>query len=129
MIVLLHFQVINLDVDFIKQVISYLIVITAVGILLQDKLNLIGKHLKINSVSTFKFWQPWLTVTAGITLNTCVTLTYIGAGAIGVVMLLYLYPLRLSPTCLIAIDIVHAIPLAMFASTVYLLVRDVALNY
>lgn len=47
----MHFQVINIDVDFIKQVISYLIVITTVSILLEDKLSLIGKHLKINSVS------------------------------------------------------------------------------
>jgi uncharacterized membrane protein YfcA len=125
MIVLMHFQVINISVDFIKQVIGYLIVITAVGILLQDRLNLLGKYLRINNESSFKLWQPGLTVIAGITLGTLVTLTSIGAGAIGVVMLSYLYPLRLTPTRLVATDIVHAIPLAMFAGTGYLLGGDV----
>jgi len=125
MIVLMHFQVINIGVELIKQAIGYLIAITAIGIVLQDKLNLLGKRLRINSESTFKFWQPGLTVIAGITLGTLVTLTSIGAGALGVVMLAYLYPLRLTPTRLIATDIVHAIPLAMFAGTGYLLVGDV----
>lgn len=36
------------------------------------------------------------------------------AGAIGEVLLTYLYPLRLTPTHLIATDIVYAIPLAFF---------------
>ena len=44
-----------------------------------------------------------------------VTATSVGAGALGAVFLVYLYPLRLTPPRLIATDIVHAIPLAVFA--------------
>jgi uncharacterized membrane protein YfcA len=44
-----------------------------------------------------------------------VTLTSIGAGAIGTVALLYLYPLRLSGAKLVGTDLAHAIPLALVA--------------
>ena len=54
-----------------------------------------------------------------------VTLTSIGAGAVGVVMLTYLYPLRLTPPRLIATDIVHAIPLAIFAGIGHLYIGNV----
>jgi uncharacterized membrane protein YfcA len=57
-----------------------------------------------------------------------VTLTSIGAGAIGVVLLAYLYPLRLTSSRLIATDIVHAIPLTMFAGMGHLIAGNVDLN-
>jgi uncharacterized membrane protein YfcA len=41
------------------------------------------------------------------------------------VFLAYLYPLRLTPPRLIATDIVHAIPLAMFAGLGHLLIGNV----
>lgn len=62
---------------------------------------------------------------AGAILGVLVTLTSVGAGALGAVMLAYLYPLRLTPPRLIATDIVHAIPLALFAGTGHLLMGHV----
>ena len=50
----------------------------------------------------------------------CVALTSVGAGALGSVVLLYLYPLRMTPHRLVATDIVHAIPLAVVAGLGYL---------
>ena len=38
-----------------------------------------------------------------------------GAGALGVVMLVYLYPYRLTPAKLVGTDIAHAIPLTLVA--------------
>jgi len=61
-----------------------------------------------------------MTVAAGATLGLCVALTSVGAGALGSVMMLYLYPLRMTPHRLVATDIVHAIPLAMVAGIGYL---------
>ena len=58
-------------------------------------------------------------------LGVLVTLTSVGAGALGAVFLSYLYPLRLTPPRLIATDIVHAIPLAMFAGAGHLLIGNV----
>jgi len=56
-----------------------------------------------------------LTVLAGVLLGTLVTLTSVGAGALGVTMILCLYPLRMSASKLVATDIVHAIPLTIVA--------------
>jgi hypothetical protein len=61
-------------------------------------------------------------VFAGAVLGLFVALTSVGAGALGSVMLLYLYPLRMTPHKLVATDLVHAIPLAVVAGTGYLLV-------
>jgi hypothetical protein len=76
-------------------------------------------------VNQFKRWQAPLTIAAGAVLGVLVTLTSIGAGALGAVMLTYLYPLRLTPSRLIATDIVHAIPLALFAGLGHLLIGNV----
>ncbi len=64
--------------------------------------------------------QPAFTVMSGAILGLCVALTSVGAGALGSVMLLHLYPLRMTLHRLIATDIVHAIPLAVVAGIGYL---------
>ncbi|MBT8518751.1 sulfite exporter TauE/SafE family protein [Polynucleobacter paneuropaeus] len=125
MIVLIHYGVINLDVGALKQVIGYLVIITAIGILFQEKIKSFGRYLRLSDESTFKYWQPSFTILAGVILGVLVTLTSIGAGALGVVMLSYLYPLRLTPVRLIATDIVHAIPLALFAGMGHFLIGQV----
>jgi hypothetical protein len=56
-----------------------------------------------------------LTAIAGLTLGVAVTLTSVGAGALGVVMLLALYPLRLTADRLVATDIAHALPITLIA--------------
>ena len=76
---------------------------------------------RIDQPVQFKAVQPMLTVLVGGTLGVCVALTSIGAGALGSVMLLYLYPLRMTPHRLVATDLVHAIPLAVVAGSGYLI--------
>jgi len=56
-----------------------------------------------------------LTALAGLTLGVAVTLTSVGAGALGVVMLVALYPLRLTADRLVATDIAHALPVTLIA--------------
>jgi uncharacterized membrane protein YfcA len=60
--------------------------------------------------------QPALTIAAGLLLGAAVALTSVGAGALGIVALLYLYPLRLTPDRLVATDIAQALPLTLVAS-------------
>lgn len=64
--------------------------------------------------------QAPLTVVGGGVLGLCVALTSIGAGTLGSMLLLFLYPQRMTPHRLIATDIVHAIPLAAVAGVGYL---------
>ncbi len=65
--------------------------------------------------------QRPLTILAGICLGTMVTLTSVGAGALGVTMILCLYPLRMRANRLIATDIVHAVPLTIIGGLGYAL--------
>ena len=112
-------------ITFLKSAIAAAILLTAVAMLLQKSLHQLGQRLRLTQTARFKSWQAPLTVLAGAMLGVLVTLTSVGAGALGAVMLAYLYPLRLTPPRLIATDIVHAIPLALFAGTGHLLMGHV----
>ena len=125
MILLMHNGFVALNVSFLKTAVAIAILITALSMLFQKHLHGLGKNLRISDAEHFKKWQPILTVIAGVILGTLVTLTSIGAGAVGVVMLTYLYPLRLTPARLVATDIVHAIPLAMFAGLGHLFIGNI----
>lgn len=112
-------------VSILKTAIAAAVLLTAVGIVFQKPLQALGRKLRTTDAEHFKAWQPGLTVVAGAVLGVLVTLTSVGAGALGAVFLAYLYPLRLTPPRLIATDIVHAIPLALFAGTGHLLMGNV----
>ncbi|UCH50175.1 MAG: sulfite exporter TauE/SafE family protein [Betaproteobacteria bacterium] len=107
-------------VSWLTQAIGLVVVITAFGLLSAPRLLAIARARRLGNPRKFKSAQPALTVVAGATLGLCVALTSVGAGALGSVMLLYLYPLRMTPHRLIATDIVHAIPLAAVAGLGYL---------
>jgi hypothetical protein len=94
---------------------GYMLALTAVGLMLKTRLHALGRHLRVEHVERFKHLQGLLTVLAGVFLGVVVTLTSIGAGALGTVMMLYLYPLRLTPSKVVGTDLAHAIPLALVA--------------
>lgn len=64
------------------------------------------------------------TVALGAVIGVAVSLTSVGAGAIGVTVLLLLYP-RLPVVRIIGSDIAHAVPLALIAGTGHWLIGDV----
>lgn len=107
--------------DWLSQAIGIVILITAVGMLLAPRLVSIARSNRLARPGKFKALQPALTVLAGAILGLCVALTSVGAGALGSVMLLFLYPLRMNTHRLVATDIVHAIPLAIVAGSGYLI--------
>jgi uncharacterized membrane protein YfcA len=107
-------------IDWLTQAIGVVVLITAVGLLLAPKLLAAARHRRLDNPVKFKSLQPMLTVLGGAALGLCVALTSVGAGALGSVMLLYLYPLRMTPHRLVATDLVHAIPLAMVSGLGYL---------
>jgi uncharacterized membrane protein YfcA len=109
-------------VDWLTKAIGMVVLITSVGLLAAPKLMTYARGRRIGQPESFKAIQPALTVVSGGVLGLCVALTSVGAGALGSVMLLYLYPLRMTPHRLVATDIVHAIPLAVVAGLGYLFV-------
>lgn len=107
-------------VGWLNQTIGVVILITAISMLISPKLVSIARQRPPVKPLRFRVTQPVLTVVAGALLGLCVALTSVGAGALGSLILLYLYPLRMTPHRLVATDIVHAIPLAMVAGLGYL---------
>jgi hypothetical protein len=124
-VLMIHFQWFEMDVTTLKQVIGWAVLLTAAGLIAQKRLNELGRRWRIVDESGFKRIQPIMTVIAGALLGFLVTLTSVGAGALGAVMLAYLYPLRLTPARLVATDIVHAVPLALFAGLGHMFVGHV----
>lgn len=107
-------------VAWLTKAIGIVALITAIGLLTAPKLVAYARGRRIGQPERFKDIQPALTVVSGGVLGLCVGLTSVGAGALGSVMLLYLYPLRMTPHRLVATDIVHAIPLAGVTGLGYL---------
>jgi len=107
-------------VAWLSHSVAIVVMLTAVGLLFAPKLNAFARNRRLNEPSQFKSAQKALTIGAGALLGLCVALTSVGAGALGSVMLLYLYPLRMTPHRLVATDLVHAIPLAAVAGGGYL---------
>ena len=68
----------------------------------------------MKGIFTSSYVKKSLTIFAGIIIGTIVTTTSIGAGVLGTVALIILYP-NLSPVSLIATEIAHAVPLALLA--------------
>lgn len=119
-VVIVSFGVRMAQVEWLTKTIGIVVLITAAGLLAAPYLRALARQQRIEEPVRFKAIQPLLTVVAGAVLGSCVALTSVGAGALGTVMLLYLYPLRMTPHRLVATDIVHAVPLAAVAGIGYL---------
>lgn len=109
----------------IMKMLGFVLVLTSAAAMLRPVFHRIGGQRRTDQPVAFKAWQPALTVVAGVMLGFLVTFTSIGAGALGAVMLLYLYPRRMKPGTLVGTDIVHAIPLTLLAGTGHLLLGAV----
>lgn len=68
--------------------------------------------------------RPVSTVTMGIILGVIVTLTSVGAGAIGVAILSFLYPM-LRARHIVGTDIVHAVPLTLLSGLGHLSIGNI----
>jgi uncharacterized membrane protein YfcA len=101
------------------------LLVTALAMVFKRQTQAFGQALRSTAPDTFKRAQPGLTVLAGAILGFMVTLTSVGAGALGAVMLVYLYPYRMTPARLVGTDIVHAIPLTLVAGTGHMVMGNV----
>jgi uncharacterized membrane protein YfcA len=99
---------------FIKISLGYALVFTSLAILFKGML-VAWAHRNdfwITRMSTRE--QAVMTVVTGVVLGAVVTITSIGAGAIGTVALFLLYPL-LPTVRLVGTEIAHAVPLTLLA--------------
>ena len=86
------------------------LILTSLAVLLQP---LISKKAIKKKIKT-KINTTILTILLGLSLGILVTLTSVGAGAMGVTALLLLYP-QVSIKKIVGTDIAHAVPLTLFA--------------
>lgn len=110
---------------FILNALGVVLLLTALAMVFKKRTHALGQRLRSTAPEQFKRAQPALTVVAGAILGFLVTLTSVGAGALGAVMLLYLYPWRMTPARLVGTDIVHAIPLTLVAGTGHMMMGNV----
>jgi hypothetical protein len=100
--------------SIIKNSLGWALLFTAVAILFKKKLVLLSQKHAGEMFYNKSKTQNALTVTIGVLLGATVTLTSIGAGALGTVTLFFLYPLLATPR-LVGTEIAHAVPLTLVA--------------
>ncbi|QDH18048.1 sulfite exporter TauE/SafE family protein [Swingsia samuiensis] len=112
-LVFLHHQGMSADTShLIKVVLGVALLLTAPAILLKPKLRQWAEGRKSLSVQG----EVFLTVLLGAFLGTLVTLSSVGAGAVGMAALTLLYP-RFPTRVLVATDVAHAVPLTLLAGS------------
>ena len=82
------------------------------------------EHSSLENASRFKHLQIPATVLIGAVLGVLVTLSSVGAGALGTVALLFLYP-RMTTLKIVGTDLAHAIPLTAVAGIGHLSLGNV----
>jgi len=105
---------INYD-KLITSSLSVALILTSIVLLFKDQLQKLGQNERFDTIRALhKQLQTPMTVVAGIILGMLVTLSSVGAGALGAAILFFLYP-RLPSIKIIGTDIAHAVPLTAVA--------------
>lgn len=111
-------HVLDTDTTALNSVIKYslgwALVFTSVAILFKKKIMVYSQRHAGDKFHKESNTQNFLTVAIGVLLGVTVTLTSIGAGALGTVTLFFLYPL-LPTNRLVGTEIAHAVPLTLVA--------------
>jgi uncharacterized membrane protein YfcA len=107
---------------------AIILLVTAVALVFQMQLQRIGLKVTARALVHVERHKVLLTALAGLALGVAVTLTSVGAGALGVVMLLALYPLRLTADRLVATDVAHALPITLIAGLGHAFLGHVSFN-
>ena len=100
--------------NIIKHGLGWALLFTAVAIIFKKKLLLVSQKHAGDKFHSDSNTRNTLTVIIGLVLGAVVTLTSIGAGALGTVTLFFLYPLLATPR-LVGTEIAHAVPLTLVA--------------
>lgn len=116
----------EVDNGWIPLALGAVLLVTAVATIARPSLHrwILSRQRRGSSIAPAR-WQAPLTTLAGATLGVLVTVTSVGAGALGATMLVFLYPLRLTTRQIVGTDIVHAVPLTIVAGVGHLLIGSV----
>ena len=104
----------------LAMVLGAMLVLTAISLVLRNRLiRFAGRHRELPAGL-----RDGLTVATGLVLGVLVSISSVGAGAIGVTVLFLLYP-KLPVLRIVGSDIAHAVPLTLVAGIGHWVIGDV----
>lgn len=108
----------------IKTLLGTGLILTALAMLFKQYLHKLGEEHDHDAIHNNPKKLAITTVITGIVLGILVTISSIGAGAIGTVALFFLYP-RIATVKIVGSDIAHAVPLTLVAGLGHLALGSV----
>ena len=106
-----HNEVLN---TIITSALGFALILTSIALLFKGEFQRLGQRLSGGNRAEWTRWRWAVTLGAGMILGVLVTLTSVGAGALGAAMLFFLYP-GLPTARIVGTDIAHAVPLTAVA--------------
>jgi len=100
--------------SLVTSVLSMALLLTASALLLKGRIRKIAQRDDGTVYELHHRHLPVATIVTGIIVGTLVTISSVGAGVLGTVALLFLYP-RMPAVKVVGTDIVHAVPLTAVA--------------
>jgi len=111
-----YFEVRGIDYDRIMtSTLSIALILTSLVLLFRNRLVSRGKNDPPADARAgrLRIVAP-LTIAAGVLIGVLVTLSSVGAGALGAAMLFFLYP-QMRPAVIVGTDLAHAVPVTAIA--------------
>lgn len=108
--------------SLLKTALGFMLIITSIVLILRSKIS--AFYLKRQTQTQQQSYFSIKLIIVGVVLGTLVTLSSVGAGAIGTAVLMILFP-HLLPRQVVGTDIAHAVPLTFIAGVVHLYLGNV----
>lgn len=112
--------------SLVTSVLSVALLGTATALLFKDQIKKLARRKDGTVYELHHRYLPAATITTGVVVGALVTVSSIGAGVLGTVALLFLYP-RMPAVKVVGTDIVHAVPLTALAGIGHLALGTVDL--
>jgi uncharacterized membrane protein YfcA len=110
-----HSQVQTAELNtIITSTLGIALILTSIALLFKGDFQRLGRRISSEIAPDWTRWRGGLTVAAGMVLGILVSLSSVGAGALGAAMLFFLYP-SLPTARIVGTDIAHAVPLTAVA--------------
>lgn len=100
--------------DLVTGVLSVALLATAAALLFRDRIRKLAQREDGTVYELHHRYLPAATVFTGLVVGVLVTISSVGAGVLGTVAILFLYP-RMPAVKVVGTDIVHAVPLTAVA--------------
>ncbi|MDO7635711.1 MAG: sulfite exporter TauE/SafE family protein [Porticoccaceae bacterium] len=106
----------------LKSALGFMLILTSIALLFRTRISAL--YSRRQNTAADAAGGSWRLIGVGIVLGIFVTLSSVGAGAIGTAVLMIMFP-YLAPKNIVGTDIAHAVPLTFIAGLVHLRLGNV----